>query len=141
MLSVKSEIHFKIVAFVGPHTGESLRVKQRLIPNLFFPLCFPGISLAGALMVQTAAIADDRPHLGNQTEKVSDYAPPNDAGTVVPAEHSIPGALVAPGLSLPSTRRPYALENFGGKPELVHLKYKTVCQYSAVLSSCARQIQ
>jgi hypothetical protein len=118
MLSVRSEIHFKIVAFVGPDTGESLRVKQRLIPNLFFPLCFLGISLAGAsLMAQIAAVADDRPHLGHQTEKVSDYGPPNDACTVIPAEHITPRALVAPGFSLPSF------------------------PYHAVLSSCARQIQ
>jgi hypothetical protein len=105
-------------------------VKQRLIDsfsNLFFPLSCLGISLAGAsLMAQTAAVADDRPHLGHQTEKVSDYGLPNDAGTVVPAEHSSPGSLVAPGLSLPSTGRLYALDNFGGRPELVHLKYKTV---------------
>jgi hypothetical protein len=77
-------------------------------------------------MAQTAAVADDRPHLGHQTEKVNDYGLPNDGGTIVPAQRSSPGPLVAPGLSLPSTGRLYALDNFGGKPELVHLKYKTV---------------
>jgi hypothetical protein len=85
------------------------------------------MSLAGAhLIAQTTAVTDDRPHLGHQTEKVSDYGLPNDTGTVVAAEHSSPGPLVAPGLSLPSTGRLYALDSFEGKAELVHLKYRTV---------------
>jgi hypothetical protein len=103
---------------------------RRLIdsfPNLCFLACCLWISLAGgALMAQTATVPDDRPHLGHQTGTVSDYGLPNDTGSVAPAEHSSTGPLVAPGLSLPSTGRLYALDNFGGKAELVHLKYRTV---------------
>ncbi len=77
-------------------------------------------------MAQTTAAADDRPHLTHQTQKVSEYRLPNDTGMVVPAEQSSSEPLVAPGLSLPSAGRLYALDNFGGKAELVHLKYKTV---------------
>ena len=44
----------------------------------------------------------------------------------VPAERGTPGPFAAPGLALPSAGRIYALDNFAGKPELVHLKYRTV---------------
>jgi hypothetical protein len=105
-------------------------MKRRLIDSLsdvFFPVCCLWISLAGgALLAQTAGVANDRPHLGHQTDKVTEYGLPNDTDTVVPAEHSSSGPLVAPGLALPSTGRLYALDEFAGKAELVHLKYRTV---------------
>lgn len=75
-------------------------------------------------MAQSAGVANDRPHLGHQTEKVREYGLPDD--TTGPAEHGSIGPLVAPGLSLPSTGRIYALDEFAGKAELVHLKYRTV---------------
>jgi hypothetical protein len=105
-------------------------MKLRLIKSFFKVFFLVGclwISLAGGcLWGQSAAVASDRPHLGHQTEKVSEYGLPEDTSTAVSTERSSSGPLVAPGLSLPSTGRLYALDEFGGKAELVHLKYRTV---------------
>jgi hypothetical protein len=116
---------------MDPHTRKSFAMKPRVIDsisNLFLPACCLWISLTGCfhLVAQSAAVGDDRPHLGHQAGKMTEYGLPNDVSTAVPAEHVSPGPLVAPGIHLPSTGRLYALDNLAGKPELVHLKYGTV---------------
>ena len=89
-----------------------------------FFLAIP-LAVHPALMAQSGVDTDARPHLGYHNDTTSDYGLPEDANAVS-TEPKSPGPAVAPGLKLPSVGRLYALDNFAGKPELVHLKYTRV---------------
>lgn len=67
-----------------------------------------------------------RPHLSHQTGKTPDEKPLDADAILNQSSANVTTLLVAPGLHLPGVGRVWALDEFEGKPELVHLKYSKV---------------
>ncbi len=62
----------------------------------------------------------DRPVLKHRSEPIPET---KQAAPTMQVAARPTGPVIAPGLALPATGRVWALDNFEGKPELVHLKY------------------